>query len=103
VIAGIEVTAVENGATCTSWVFLRSAQRRARRFLTAQRADRIRRVREMGARLGESRLPAWMSSTPQPRAEWPAASAVRRLRTRSSLPGIVRHRNDAFARLLGRG
>ena len=104
VIAGIEITAVEDG--CDLHIlgyFFDPLSAALDRFLTAQRTDRIRRVREIGARLGELGYP--MDVEPLLAAASQGSRSIGRPAIADALvaAGHCADRNDAFARLLGRG
>ena len=104
VIAGIEVTAVENGRDLhILGYFFDPLSAALGRFLTAQRADRIRRVREIGARLGDLGYP--LDVAPLLSAASQSGRSVGRPAIADALvaAGHCADRNDAFARLLGRG
>jgi predicted metal-dependent phosphoesterase TrpH len=104
VIAGIEVTAVENGRDLhILGYFFDPLSAALGRLLTAQRADRIRRVREIGARLGDLGYP--LDVEPLLSAASQSGRSIGRPAIADALvaAGHCADRNDAFARLLGRG
>ena len=89
VIAGIEITAVEDGDDVhVLGYFIDPDSAILAGFLREQRDDRIRRVREMGERLRSLGMPVDVDALIATAASRQrAASAGRRLRTRSWLPG----------------
>ena len=104
VIAGIEVTAVENGRDLhILGYFFDPLSAALGRFLTAQRADRIRRIREIGARLADLGYP--LDVEPLLSAASQSGRSIGRPAIADALvaAGHCADRNDAFARLLGRG
>ena len=104
VVAGIEMTAVEDEHDVhVLGYFIDPDNAILAGFLSEQRDDRIRRVREIGARLRSLGVPIDVDALSRRRTTAAAASAGRRLPTRSSRPGTAVDRTDAFARLLGRG
>ena len=104
VIAGIEVTAVENGRDLhILGYFFDPLSAALGRFLTAQRADRIRRIREIGARLADLGYP--LDVEPLLSAASQSGRSIGRPAIADALvaAGHCADRNYAFARLLGRG
>ena len=104
VIPGIEITAVEDGRDLhILGYFLDPFSGPLDLFLRAQRADRIRRVREIGARLGD--LGYALDVEPLIAAASQGSRSVGRPAIADALvaAGHCVDRNDAFARLLGRG
>jgi hypothetical protein len=104
VVPGIEITAIEEGRDVhILGYFLDPASPALAEFLSGQRADRLRRAREIGERLASLGLPIDID----------AVLATARDNGRSiGRPAIAdalvaaehaADRNDAFARLLGRG
>jgi predicted metal-dependent phosphoesterase TrpH len=103
VIAGIEITAVEDGRDLhVLGYFIDPFNATLERFLTAQRADRIRRVREIGARLAELGCP--LDVEPLLAAASQGSRSIGRPAIADALvaAGHCVDRDDAFARLLGR-
>jgi 3',5'-nucleoside bisphosphate phosphatase len=104
IVTGIEITAVENGRDVhILGYFLDVDSRVLTEFLHDQRADRVRRVREMGERL---HLLGFGIDVDALLATAPGSSrSVGRPAIADALvaAGHAADRNDAFARLLGRG
>ena len=104
-IAGIEITAVEAGRDVHVLGYFIDADSRAfTEFLRAQRADRLRRVREMCRRLVEMGFGVAEEDVFDPSVDH-AGRSVGRPAIADALvrAGHARDRDDAFARLLGRG
>jgi 3',5'-nucleoside bisphosphate phosphatase len=104
VVAGIEITAVENQRDVhVLGYFLDPDSPVLTRFLQAQRSDRIRRVREIAARLAE--LGYRIEIEPLLEAAARGGRSIGRPAVADALvmAGHSVDRNDAFARLLGRG
>lgn len=104
VVPGIEITAVEN--QCDVHVlgyFFDPGSTALTQFLQAQRSNRIRRVREIGARLAE--LGCRIEIEPLVEAAARGGRTIGRPAVADALvtAGHSVDRNDAFARLLGRG
>jgi 3',5'-nucleoside bisphosphate phosphatase len=104
VIAGIEITAVESGRDVHIlgyFVDVSSAPLAA--FLVSQRQDRLRRVRAMAERLAALGLP--IDVEPLLEAAQAGTRSIGRPAIADALvaAGHAASRNDAFARLLGRG
>lgn len=102
VVPGIEVTAVEGERDVhILGYFFDPVHDVLSRFLTDQRADRARRVREMAARLQA----LGCGIDVEPLLAGPSGRSVGRPAIADALVagGYARDRNDAFARLLGRG
>jgi predicted metal-dependent phosphoesterase TrpH len=104
VVAGIEMTAVEDGNDIhVLGYFINPEDAVLAAFLREQREDRIRRVREMGERLQNLGLPVDVE------ALLATADSGRRSIGRPAIAdalvalGHAVDRTDAFARLLGRG
>jgi len=101
-VPGIEMTAVEGERDVhILGYFFDPGHDVLSRFLTVQRADRVRRVREMAARL----QPLGCAIDVEPLLAGPPGRSVGRPAIADALVagGHARDRNDAFARLLGRG
>jgi predicted metal-dependent phosphoesterase TrpH len=104
VVAGIEITAVEDGRDVhILGYFLDPAVESLTLFLAAQRADRLRRVREMGGRLAT--VGYAVDVEPLLAAALAGSRSIGRPAIADALvaAGHAVDRNDAFARLLGRG
>ena len=104
VIAGIEVTAVEDGNDVHVLGYFIDPDRPVlAAFLREQREDRIRRVREMGERL--RRLGVTVDAEALIAAAHPATRSIGRPAIADALvaSGQAVDRTDAFTRLLGRG
>ena len=104
VVAGIEITAVENQRDVhVLGYFLNPGSTALTQFLQAQRSDRIRRVREIAARLAE--LGYRIEIEPLVEAAARGDRSIGRPAVADALvtAGHSVDRNDAFARLLGRG
>ena len=104
VVAGIEITAVENGRDVhILGYFFDMSSRPLVTFLAAQRQDRVRRIRGIAERLAGLGL----SIDVQPLLDAAAAGtrSIGRPAVADALvaAGHAGSRNDAFARLLGRG
>ena len=103
VVAGIEITAVESGRDVhVLGYFLDPASSSLDAFLNAQRGDRVRRVREIGARLAD--LGYQVDVEPLLEAAGRSGRSIGRPAIADALvaAGHCADRNDAFARLLGR-
>jgi predicted metal-dependent phosphoesterase TrpH len=103
VVAGIEITAVENGQDLhVLGYFLDSESASLGDFLRAQRADRVRRVRDIGARLAA--LGYRLDVEPLVAEAARDGHSIGRPAVADALvaAGHCTDRNDAFARLLGR-
>jgi 3',5'-nucleoside bisphosphate phosphatase len=104
VVAGIEITAVENQRDVhVLGYFVDPDSPALTQFLQAQRSDRIRRVREIAARLAE--LGYRIEIGPLLEAAARGGRSIGRPAVADALvtAGHSVDRNDAFARLLGRG
>lgn len=104
VVPGIEVTAVEKERDVhVLGYFLDPASTVLTRFLQAQRSDRVRRVRAMAARLAD--LGYRIDVEPLVEAAARGGRSIGRPAIADALvaAGHCVDRNDAFARLLGRG
>jgi predicted metal-dependent phosphoesterase TrpH len=104
VVPGIEITAVENQRDVhVLGYFLNPGSTALTQFLRAQRSDRIRRVREIAARLAE--LGYRIEIEPLVEAAARGDRSIGRPAVADALvtAGHSVDRNDAFARLLGRG
>jgi 3',5'-nucleoside bisphosphate phosphatase len=103
VVAGIEITAVEDGRDVhVLGYFLDPASPSLEEFLRTQRADRISRVRRMGARLANLGYPLDVERLVDDAAR--SGRSIGRPAIADALvaAGHCADRNDAFARLLGR-
>jgi 3',5'-nucleoside bisphosphate phosphatase len=103
-VPGIEVTAVESGRDVHVLGYLFDAGSPGlSEFLEGQRADRIRRVREMSARLEGAGVP--IDTEPIIRLAGARGRSVGRPHVADALvaAGHVSSVNDAFDRYLGRG
>jgi 3',5'-nucleoside bisphosphate phosphatase len=104
VVPGIEVTAVENERDVhVLGYFLDPGSAVLTQFLHTQRSNRIRRVREIAARLAE--LGYRIDVEPLVEAASRGGRSIGRPAVADALvaAGHCADRNDAFARLLGRG
>jgi predicted metal-dependent phosphoesterase TrpH len=104
VVAGIEITAVEDGADVhILGYFLEVEHAPLAGFLSTQRADRIRRVREIGARLASLGYAVDVEALLE--AAGRGGRSIGRPAIADALvaAGHAADRNDAFARLLGSG
>lgn len=104
VVPGIEITAVESQRDVhVLGYFLDPDSTVLTTFLQAQRSDRIRRVREIASRLGG--LGYRIEIEPLLAAAAHASRSIGRPAIADALvaAGHTADRNDAFARLLGRG
>lgn len=102
---GIEITAVEDGRDVhVLGYFIDSESPALADFLRTQRADRIRRVRDIGERLASLGIPVDVSAAIA-RASQPGARSVGRPAIADLLiqAGHAVDRRDAFDRLLGQG
>jgi 3',5'-nucleoside bisphosphate phosphatase len=104
IVPGIEITAIENGRDVhILGYFIDDGSEALAAFLRDQRADRVRRVREMAARLQALGFAIEVEAL---LAAGPGSSrSVGRPAIADALvaAGHASDRNDAFARLLGRG
>jgi len=103
-VPGVEITAVENQRDVhILGYFFDPDNAGLAEFLRAQRSDRIRRVQEIGARLGE--LGASVDIDGVLRRATAGGDSIGRPAIADALvaAGHAADRNDAFARLLGRG
>jgi hypothetical protein len=103
-IDGIEITAVEEERdTHVLGYFLDPADRRLRRFLDRQRADRVRRVRDMAARLDA--LGVTIDPEPLIAGGLEEGRSVGRPHVAAALlaRGYVESWDEAFERYLGHG
>ena len=103
-VTGIEITAVDAEQDVhVLGYFFDSGDRRLSNFLLAQRADRVRRVHEIAARLHELGLP--IETRPLENATRADGPSIGRPHVADALvaAGHAVDRGDAFARLLGRG
>jgi predicted metal-dependent phosphoesterase TrpH len=101
-VPGIEITAVERGRDVhLLGYFIDPGDERLRAFLDRQRADRVRRVREMGRRLEVLGFPIDVEAVLAERG----TRSVGRPALADALvaAGHAASRDDVFARLLGRG
>ena len=104
VVAGIEITAVENGTDVhVLGYFIDPASPALGAFLQAQRDDRTRRVREMGERLRALGVPLDVEALLAPAASGTRSIGRPAIADALVASGHAADRNDAFARLLGRG
>lgn len=104
VVAGIEITAIENGRDVhVLGYFLDPDNPALAAFLQSQRSDRVRRVREIAVRLAELGCP--IEVEPLVAAAARGGRSIGRPAIGDALvaAGHCVDRNDAFARLLGRG
>lgn len=104
VVAGIEITAVENERDVhVLGYFFDPASAVLTEFLQTQRFDRIRRVRDIGARLAELGHP--IEIEPLVEAAASSGQSIGRPAVADALvaAGHSVDRDDAFTRLLGRG
>jgi 3',5'-nucleoside bisphosphate phosphatase len=104
-VTGIEITAIEDGRDVhVLGYFFDPSSPSLAKFLAAQRADRLRRVREMGGRLGELGCPIDVDSL-LAAASLQDGRSIGRPALADALvaAGHARSRDDAFARLLGAG
>ncbi|MGH9308183.1 MAG: PHP domain-containing protein, partial [Vicinamibacterales bacterium] len=103
-VPGIEITSIVDGRDVhVLGYFIDPESDSLARFLRAQRADRVRRVREIGGRLRERGCaidvePLIAEAAAQGKSVGRPAIADALVAS-----GHVRDRDDAFARLLGRG
>ncbi len=104
-IDGIEITAVEDGRDVhVLGVFLRSRRSRSRTFLDRQRADRVRRVREIGATAGALGPAVDVEALLEAAARDDGRSVGRPMLADALVAaGHAADRRDAFDRLLGDG
>jgi predicted metal-dependent phosphoesterase TrpH len=103
VVAGIEITAVENDRDVhILGYFLDPGNGSLTGFLRSQRADRIRRVREIAARLADLGYP--VDANPLIESAARGNRSIGRPAVADALvaAGHCASRDDAFARLLGR-
>jgi hypothetical protein len=102
-VAGIEITAVENRRDVhVLGYFLDAADARLTAFLTAQREDRVRRVREIARRLADTGCPIDVAPLLDAARSQPGRSIGRpQLAYALVAAGFARDRDDAFERLLG--
>ena len=104
VVPGIEITAVENARDVhVLGYFLDPGSTVLRQFLQAQRSDRVRRVRAIAVRLAD--LGYGIDVEPLVEAALRGGRSIGRPAIADALvaAGHCVDRNDAFARLLGRG
>ena len=104
VVAGIEITAVEHG--CDVHIlgyFIDAESAPLAEFLTTQRVDRVRRVREIGARLASLGYPVDVESLLESAGRGSRSIGRPAIADALVTAGHTADRNDAFARLLGRG
>ena len=102
-VPGIEITAVADGLDMhVLGYFIDTAAPRLREFLARQRADRLRRVHEMGARLASLGAPVEVAPIA---AEAARGRSVGRPQIADALlaAGHVASRNEAFDRYLEAG
>jgi predicted metal-dependent phosphoesterase TrpH len=103
VAAGIEITAVEDGRDLhVLGYFFDPASASLDAFLRAQRADRVRRVREIGARLTNLGYPLDVEPLVEAAARHGRSIGRPAIADALVAAGHCLDRNDAFARLLGR-
>jgi predicted metal-dependent phosphoesterase TrpH len=104
VVPGIEITAVENERDVhVLGYFLDPGSTVLTQFLQAQRSDRVRRVREIAVRLADLGYP--IDVEPIVKGALRGGRSIGRPAIADALvaAGHCVNRNDAFARLLGRG
>lgn len=104
-VPGIEITAVEEDRDVhVLGYFFDPAAASLDRFLKAQRADRVRRVREMCERLAAAgmdvRADPALSAPPETSERSIGRPAIADALVRA---GLARDRDDAFERFIGRG
>ena len=104
-VPGIEITAVEQGRDIhVLGYFLDSESRMLAEFLTSQRIDRLRRVREMCDRLRSMGLQVAADDVLESVSDQPERSIGRPAIADALVrAGHARDRDDAFRRLIGRG
>jgi predicted metal-dependent phosphoesterase TrpH len=103
-VAGIELTAVEDGRDVhVLGYFFDPASRVLREFLQEQRQDRVRRVREMGARLAALGFPIDVDTLVARAAAAGVSIGRPALADALIAAGHAPGRDAAFARWLGRG
>jgi 3',5'-nucleoside bisphosphate phosphatase len=103
VVAGIEITAVENGRDVhLLGYFLEAGCPTLGSFLQAQRADRVRRVREMARRLEALGHPIDIGGLMDAAVRGNRSVGRPAIADALVAAGHCSDRNDAFARLLGR-
>jgi predicted metal-dependent phosphoesterase TrpH len=102
-IEGVEITAVEGGRDVHMLgYFVDVANRDLREFLSAQRADRLRRVRDIGDRLAALGCPIDLTSLLDDGMRNPSRSIGRpQIAAALVAAGHARDRDDAFNRLIG--
>jgi predicted metal-dependent phosphoesterase TrpH len=103
-VTGIEITAVDAGQDVhVLGYFFDPGDRRLSDFLLAQRADRVRRVHEIAARLDGLGFP--IDTGPLENAAREHGLSIGRPHVADALvaAGHAANRGDAFERLLGRG
>ena len=103
VIDGVEITAVENHRDVHMLgYFVDPANAELTDFLSAQRADRLRRIRDIGDRLAALALPIDVESLLAEGARKPGRSIGRpQIAAALVAAGHARDRDDAFDRLIG--
>lgn len=102
-VTGIEITAVEDGRDVhVLGYFFDAGHPQLDAFLSGQRADRIRRVREIGRRLSALGCPVDVEPLIAAAAS-PRGKSIGRPQLADALiaSGFARDRDDAFDRLLG--
>ncbi len=104
-VAGVEITAIEAGRDVHLLAyFIDLDDAGLSVFLERQRADRVRRIREIAARLAALGSPIDVDPLLENAAASPGRSIGRpRLADALVSAGHARDRNDAFDRLLGNG
>jgi predicted metal-dependent phosphoesterase TrpH len=103
VIDGVEITAIEDHRDVHMLgYFVDTADAGLRDFLVTQRADRLRRVRDIGERLAALGLPIDVESLLAQGERKPGRSIGRpQIAAALVSAGHARDRNDAFDRLIG--
>ena len=103
VVPGIEITAVENGRDVhLLGYFLDAGSSTLESFLRAQRADRVRRVREIARRLADLGYPVEIEPLVEAAARGGRSIGRPAIADALVAAGFCADRHDAFARLLGR-
>jgi predicted metal-dependent phosphoesterase TrpH len=104
VVAGIEITAVEDGSDVHILGYFIDAEHAGlAQVLTTQRLDRARRVREMAARLAGLGYPVDVATLLESAGQGGRSIGRPAIADALVAAGHAADRNDAFARLLGRG
>jgi predicted metal-dependent phosphoesterase TrpH len=103
-VPGIEITAVADGRDVhVLGYFIDPDSETLAQFLRDQRTDRIRRVKEMAARLDSLGYPVDVNAVLERTRHSHRSVGRPALADALVAAGHVQDRNDAFARLLGRG